>query len=153
MLREKLNALIKDATLSKDARLLEVIRSIKTAFTNFEKTGKELTDNDEVAILLKMVSQRKDSIEQYTKGGRQDLVDIEREELELLMMFVPEQPSEQEVSELAQSIIDQFVEENGRSVEMRDMGFVLSTVRLKYPTADGKTVSDVLRRNIGKKDK
>jgi uncharacterized protein YqeY len=145
MLREKLNELIKNAMLSHDNTRLEVIRSIKTAFTNFEKEGKELTDADESKILLKMVSQREDSIEQYNKGVRYDLAEKEQNELNILKEYVPKQPTDEEITNLTKGVIAAFETQNGRKVEMRDMKTILTEVQKTYPSANGKIVSGVVK--------
>ena len=145
MLREKLNELIKNAMLSHDNTRLEVIRSIKTAFTNFEKEGKELTDADESKILLKMVSQREDSIEQYKKGARYDLAEKEQNELNILNEYVPKQPTDEEITNLTKGVIAAFETQNGRKVEMRDMKTILAEVQKTYPSANGKIVSGVVK--------
>ena len=148
MLREKLNDLIKEAMMSHDHARLEVVRSIKTAFTNFEKEGKELTDADEIKLMNKMVSQRKDSIEQYKQGGRPDLVEKEMGELAILESFMPKQPSEEEIAELTKGVIKTYEIETGRKVEMRDMKTILSIVQQTYPSASGKTVSTVVKESM-----
>ena len=145
MLREKLNELIKSAMLNHDTVRLEVIRSIKTAFTNFEKEGKELTDVDESKILLKMVSQREDSIEQYNKGVRYDLAEKEQNELNILKEYVPKQPTDEEITNLTKGVIAAFETQNGRKVEMRDMKTILAEVQKTYPSANGKIVSSVVK--------
>jgi uncharacterized protein YqeY len=124
---------------------LEVIRSIKTAFTNFEKEGKELTDADESKILLKMVSQREDSIEQYNKGARYDLAEKEQNELNILKEYVPKQPTDEEITNLTKGVIAAFETQNGRKVEMRDMKTILAEVQKTYPSANGKIVSSVVK--------
>lgn len=145
MLREKLNELIKNAMLSHNNTRLEVIRSIKTAFTNFEKEGKELTDADESKILLKMVSQREDSIEQYNKGVRYDLAEKEQNELNILKEYVPKQPTDEEITNLTKGVIAAFETQNGRKAEMRDMKTILAEVQKTYPSANGKIVSGVVK--------
>lgn len=145
MLREKLNELIKSAMLNHDTVRLEVIRSIKTAFTNFEKEGKTLTDADESKILLKMVSQREDSIEQYNKGVRYDLAEKEQNELNILKEYVPKQPTDEEITNLTKGVIAAFETQNGRKVEMRDMKTILAEVQKTYPSANGKIVSGVVK--------
>lgn len=148
MLREKLNDLIKEAMMSHDHARLEVVRSIKTAFTNFEKEGKELTDADEIKLMNKMVSQRKDSIEQYKQGGRLDLVEKEMGELAILESFMPKQPSEDDIAELTKKVISDFETSNGRKAEMRDMKSILAEVQKTYPSANGKVVSMVVKLSI-----
>lgn len=148
MLREKLNDLIKDAMLNHDHTRLEVVRSIKTVFTNFEKEGKELTDADEVKLLLKMYAQREDSVTQYFSAGRQDLVDKESAELAILKEYIPKQPSEDDIIELTKKVISEFETSNGRKVEMCDMKSILAEVQKTYPSANGKVVSGVVKSSM-----
>lgn len=145
MLREKLNELIKESMLNHDNVRLNVMRSIKAVFTNFEKEGKELTDADESKILLKMVSQREDSIEQYNKGARYDLAEKEQNELNILKEYVPKQPTDEEITNLTKGVIAAFETQNGRKVEMRDMKTILAEVQKTYPSANGKIVSSVVK--------
>lgn len=144
MINEKLNDLIKEAMLNHDYTRLEVVRSIKAMFTNFEKEGKTLTEADETKLLLKMVSQREDSITQYFKAGRQDLVDKETAELAILKEYTPVQASDDEIAEYTKEVCQRFVQENG-SVAMKDMKTILATVQEKYSTANGKVVSSVVK--------
>ena len=144
MLKDRLNDLIKEAMLEHDTTRLEVVRSIKTMFTKFEKEGKTLTEADEVKLLLKMISQREDSIIQYFKAGRQDLVDKETAELTILKEYAPVQASDDEIAEYTKEVCQRFVQENG-SVTMKDMKTILAMVQEKYSTANGKVVSSVVK--------
>lgn len=148
MIKENLNEMIKDAMLNHEMDKLEVIRSIKTVFTNFEKEGKELTDADEIKLMNKMVSQRKDSIEQYKEGGRPDLVEKEMGELAILESFMPKQPSEDEIAEFTKAVIKTYEIEIKRKVEMRDMKTILGIVQQTYPSASGKVVSTVVKESL-----
>ena len=144
MLKDRLNDLIKDAMLNHDHTRLEVVRSIKTMFTKFEKEGKALTEADEAKLLLKMISQREDSIIQYFKAGRQDLADKETAELAILKEYAPVQASDDEIAEYTKEVCQRFVQENG-SVTMKDMKTILAMVQEKYSTANGKVVSSVVK--------
>ena len=146
MLKDRLNDLIKEAMLEHDTTRLEVVRSIKTMFTKFEKEGKTLTEADEAKLLLKMISQREDSIIQYFKAGRQDLVDKETAELAILKEYAPVQASDNEIAEYTKEVCQQFVQENG-SVTMKDMKPILAMVQEKYSTANGKVVSSVVKEH------
>lgn len=148
MLREKLNDLIKESMLNHDNVRLNVMRSIKTAFTNFEKEGKELTDVDEINLMNKMVSQRKDSIEQYKQGGRQDLAEKEEKELTIINEYLPKEPTEEEIIKLVKETIAKIEDENGAKVEMRNMKGIMAAVKQVYPTADGKLVSSIVKSSI-----
>lgn len=138
---------MKESMLKKDSTRTNVLRAIKTAFTNFEKEGKILTEADEVKILMKLKSQREDSINQFKSANRQDLVDNEQKELDILIEYIPKQPSEDDIKEYTQSIIDRLKTTNG-SITMKDMKSILSEVQLKYPTVNGKIVSECVKNNL-----
>lgn len=150
-MRKEIDSLLKEAMLNKDKVRVEVLRAIKTAFMNWrtsaDNIGKELTDADEVKILLKMKSQREDSIAQYKVVGRNDLVESETNELNVLLEYIPAQTSEEDIINATKEIANEIKEANG-SVSMKDMKTVLSKVQAKYPTANGKIVSDVLKSMI-----
>lgn len=150
-MRKEIDNLLKEAMLNKDKVRVEVLRAIKTAFMNWrtsaDNIGKELTDADEVKILLKMKSQREDSIAQYKVVGRNDLVESETNELNVLLEYIPAQTSEEDIINVTKEIANEIKEANG-SVSMKDMRTVLSKVQEKYPTANGKIVSDVLKSMI-----
>lgn len=93
---------LKDAMRAKDAMRLNVIRGLLTAFTNElvakkKKPDEELSDEDVLTVIGRAVKQRKDSIEQFEKGGRSDLAEGEKTELALLEAYLPAQMSEEEV--------------------------------------------------------
>ena len=145
MLNENLNGIIKDLTLNKMSEELAVVRSIKNAFVNYIKEGKELTDADEVKILLKMKTQREDSIKQYREGGREDLALNEENELRILSKYIPEQPTDEQIEKYAEEVVTVIINERG-AVSMRDTKEVLSKVQEKYPSANGKIVSSVIKK-------
>ena len=146
-MKEKIVDLTKESMLKKDSIRTSVLRAIKTAFTNFEKEGKTLTEADEVKILMKLKSQREDAINQFKSANREDLVDNEQKELDILIEYIPKQPSEDDIKEYTQSIIDRLKTTNG-SITMKDMKSILSEVQQKYPTVNGKIVSECVKNNI-----
>ena len=99
---------IKSAMIAKDAVRLTVLRGLITAFTN-ESVAKgktpqdELTDEEATAVIKRAVKQRKDSIEQFTKGGRLDLVETENTELKVLEAFLPQMMSKDEIRKIAEA--------------------------------------------------
>ena len=117
---------LKDAMRAKDKIRLRTLRSLRSALQNKEieqrKEGVEtiLSEQDELAVLRKQVSQREDSIEQYEDAGREDLVRREREELNVLREYMPEQMGDEDLRNRLESII----EEVGAS-SMADMGPVM----------------------------
>ncbi len=99
---------VKKAMLAKDALRTSVMRSISAAFTNElvakgHKPQEELADNDALAVIKRLVKQRKDSIEQFTKGGRQDLADEEQAELKILETLLPPQLPREEIEKVARA--------------------------------------------------
>ena len=146
-MKEKIVDLMKESMLKKDFTRTSVLRSIKAAFTNFEKEGKTLTEADEVKILMKLKSQREDAINQFKSANREDLVDNEQKELDILTEYTPKQPSEDDIKEYTQSIIDGLKTSNG-SITMKDMKSILSKVQEKYPTVNGKIVSECVKNNL-----
>lgn len=99
---------IKEAMLAKDALRLSVVRGLVAAFTNElvakqRKPTEELSDEDVLAVIRRAVKQRKDSIEQFTAGGRQDLVDSEAAELSVLEKYLPQMMSRDEIKKVAEA--------------------------------------------------
>ena len=146
MLNDNLNGIIKDLTLNKMTDELNVVRSIKNAFVNYTKEGKTQTEADEVRILMKMKTQREDSIRQYKEGGRMDLVEAEEKELGILTKYIPEQPTDEQIEKYTEQVISDIISKKG-SVTVRDTKDVLSKVQGMYPTASGKIVSAVIRKH------
>lgn len=102
MLQKQLKEELKKAMLSKDALRLSVLRGLLSSFTNElvakgRKPQEELSDDEALAVISRAVKQRKDSIEQFTKGNRPDLASNEQKELDILSTYMPAQLSEEEV--------------------------------------------------------
>jgi uncharacterized protein YqeY len=105
MIQEDIKAKIKEAMLARDSVRLEVYRGMKAAFTNEliakgRKPQEELGDEEAMAVITRMSKQRKDSIEQYTAGGRPDLADEEKAQLAIIETFLPELMSREEVDKI-----------------------------------------------------
>lgn len=147
-----INTLLKTALKEKNQVELQVLRSIKTEFTKYvtAKSGNELTDAVEATILNKMKNQRLDSIMAYQKAGRQDLVDSETVELNTLLKFVPKEASEEEINIGIDNAITKLLSEKGDGyvLSMRDMKFITSEVKGKYPSADGKTIANIFKEKL-----
>ena len=142
-----INKEIKESMINKDSERTAVLRSIKTAFTNFEKEGKVLTEADQLKILLKLKSQREDSINQFRAAGRDELVQGEQKELDILLEYIPKQPTDEEIKDLTQKIINRMKNE-GLEISMKQMKNILFEVQVTYPTANGGIVSSVLKSNL-----
>ena len=140
----KIATALKEAMKSKNQTALTALRAVKSAIL-LHKTQKssdgEMSQQDEMKILQKLVKQRKDSADIYKNQGRNDLADPELKEVEIIQQFLPEALSEDEVKEVVKSIIDETGAEG-----MKDMGKVMgiSTKKL-MGKADGKLISTIVR--------
>lgn len=143
-LKEQLTEDMKTAMKAKAAgkQRLGVIRLVRSAVRQLEIDGKtELDDAGVLAVLSKEVKQRRDSITEFKKGGREDLVQQNEEEIAILMEYLPQQLSEDEV----RSLVKEAVAASGASTA-RDMGKVMKVLMPKVKgRADGKLVNDLVR--------
>ena len=148
MMHEKIEGLLHNARKANDKVGVQVLSLIKAELTNREKEVgfKGWDDNSETKVLMKMAAQRKDSIEQYTAGGRPELAKAEQAELDYLEQFIPKQPTEEEVAAYTQEVID-AMKANGEEISMKIMKNVLTKVQEKYSMANGKIVSQVVKAN------
>lgn len=145
-LRERLEADLKEALRAREEIRLSAIRMLRAAAKNREiELGHALTDAELVPVIRSQAKQRRESIEAFEKGGRTDLVDRERQELAVLEAYLPEAPTEEEMTRVVKAVI----EETGAS-SLKEMGTVMkaSLARLG-PAADGKAVSALVRRLLG----
>ncbi len=138
---------IKEAMLAKNAVALAALRAVKSAFmlAKTDGSGKELTEADELAILNKIVKQRKDSIQLYIEQNRVDLADEEKAQLEVIMKYMPAQLSEAEI----EALIRETIASVGAS-GMKDMGKVMGAIQTKIAgKADGRVVSELVKKLLG----
>ncbi|HEU0252245.1 MAG TPA: GatB/YqeY domain-containing protein [Pyrinomonadaceae bacterium] len=134
------------AMKAQDANRTSTLRMVKAAMMNRQiEKGSELDDEDMQKLLRSLVKQRRDSIEQYEKGGRQDLVDKEKAEIEVIETYLP-QAASQEVIE--QAVIAAIAETGASS--MKDMGKVMKAVQaaLAGKNADGRLVSETVKAKL-----
>ena len=98
-LKEKINSDLKDAMKSQDKIRLSTIRSIRALILEYEKSGanKELTPEDEIKMLSTAAKKRRESIEQFEIGGRTELAEKEKQELEIIQQYLPQQLTEEEI--------------------------------------------------------
>ena len=143
----KLNEEMVTAAKSKDKIRLSAIRMLKTALHNKEiNLMRPLNESEVLQVLSSMIKQRKDSIEQFAKGGRTDLVEKEEAELKVVQEFMPAQMSEGEVD----SLIKKAIEEAG-AVSVKEMGKVMKILMPKLTgTADGKMVGEKVKAFLSK---
>ena len=142
-LESTINEGLKQAMKAKDQVALRGIRAIKSAILLYNTSGasEELTQEKEIAILQKLIKQRQDSLDIYEKQGREDLAVVEREEIAVIMRYLPQQLSEAELNEAIRSIIQR----TGAS-SMKDMGRVMGEASKELAgKADGKAISAVVK--------
>ena len=146
MLYDNLNNLLSQAMKDRDNVKVDTLRLIKSELTKYVKDGNSLDDVAEIKILNKMISQRKDSIEQFKLVNRIDLIEKEENEIKVIKEFIPEEPSEEEVTKYIIQIIEGYKEEIApEKISMKHMKPILSKVNVKYPTINGKIVSEILK--------
>lgn len=149
-----IDELIKDAMHQKDRELLNALKLIKAEFlkkqTEPNRSTKELSEEEQIKVLMKMAAQRKDSIEQYKKGGRADLVENEKNELEVINSYLPKEASEKELIACTKESADAYKAAKGGDYQlsMKDMKEVMSMVKAKYPTANGSIISKTFKEYI-----
>jgi uncharacterized protein YqeY len=138
---------ITEAMKARDADLLGTLRMLKSALTmkDVEK-GRGLDDAESLQVVSMLVKQRRESIEQFTKGGRQDLADKEAREIVILERFLPPAASAEDVA----AAVAAAVAETGATT-VKDMGKVMKATmaRLAGKSADGKAVSEAVRAKLG----
>ena len=147
-LQKELMVKIKEAMKSKDTVALESLRAIKSeillAQTKGGTTG-ELTKDDEIKLLQKLVKQRKDSASIYNEQGRKDLAEPELAQVEIIAKFLPEQMGEDELKE----VIAKIMEKVG-ATSIKDMGKVMGMASKQLAgKADGKSISTVVKLLLG----
>ncbi|GAB0150455.1 GatB/YqeY domain-containing protein [Marichromatium gracile] len=146
MLKQQIQADMKSAMKAGDKDRLAVIRLIMAAIKQREVDERiELDDAQVLAVLDKMVKQRRDSIDQYTQAGRDDLASGERAEVEIIQTYLPAQLTEAEIA----ACIDEAVETTGAAA-MSDMGKVMGVLRPKIQgRADMGAVSALVKQRLG----
>ena len=147
LLRDQVNADMTSAMKAKEAGRLSALRMLKAAIMNkgVEK-GRDLDDAEVLQVVSALVKQRRDSIEQFSKAGRTDLVDKETAELGILEHYLPPAATAEEID----AAVAAAIAETGAS-SPKDMGKVMKAVmpRLAGKNADGRAVNDSVRRKLG----
>ena len=145
-IREQLEADLKQAMLQRDAGRRDTLRLTLAALHNARiAAGKELDDTAALAVLSKEAKQRRESIEEFRKGGRQDLVDKEEAELAVLSAYLPQQAERSEIAEAARRVMAEV----GASGP-KDIGKVMPVLMQQFRgRADGRDVNEVVRELLG----
>ena len=142
MLKEKLMSDLKEAMKEKQILKKNVVQMIRAAILQVEKDKQiELDDNQILEIIAKESKKRKDSLSDYEKSGRQDLIDGVNQEIEIIAEYLPKQLSKEEIK----SIVKEIISETGAST-IKDMGKVMKLAKEKMgASADGKTINEVAK--------
>ena len=132
MLREQINEAVKGAMKAQEKLKLSTLRLVNAAIKNADIEAQmaqkpALTDDDILGVLQKLIKQRQDSVAAYEQGGRKELADQERAEIEVIKAFLPQQLSEAEAKEA----IAAAIKETG-AVGMKDMGKVMAALRARH---------------------
>ncbi|MDC0831859.1 GatB/YqeY domain-containing protein [Geitlerinema sp. CS-897] len=148
-LKDRIGEQIKAAMKAKDKLRLETVRSIKKAILEKEVSVRpqgqeELTQEQEIELVSQLAKQRRDSIAQYRDAGRDDLADLEAQELVILEEFLPKQLSEAEI----QAVVDEQIAKVG-ATSPKDMGKVMGPLMQQLKgRADGKTVQEIVKHKL-----
>lgn len=132
---------------AKDAPRLSTLRMMKAAITNKEvEKGRALDDAEVLQVLGSLVKQRRDSIEQFSKGGRTDLVEKETREIAILEEYLPPAATSEDID----AAVAAAIAETG-AASAKDIGKVMKAVmpKLAGKTADGRTINEAVRRKLG----
>jgi uncharacterized protein len=145
-LRDKISEDLIAAMKAKEAARLSVLRMMKTAIRNKEiDSRQEMEDAQVVQVFISLIKQRKDSIEQFRNGGRQDLVDKETAEIKVIEEYLPAAVTDEEIG----SVLDSVLVETG-AASIKDMGKVMKAcmVRFSGRPVDGGKVSDMVKARL-----
>lgn len=144
-LLDRLNNDMKQAMKDKDKDRLSVIRMLKSSIQNAALNARaDLTDEEELTVLSRELKQRKDSLEEFAKAGRNDLADKVRAEIGYVEAYMPEQLSEEEISEIVKNTISEL-----NATSKRDMGRVMNALMPKVKgKADGSLVNKIVQQHL-----
>ena len=145
-LKKKIEDKLNDALRAKDKNIYPTLRLIVSAIKDAEIAGrtkgqKEIKDSDIISLLKKMIKQRNESCEVYEKAGRNELLENEKKEIEVINTFLPKQLSEEETKKICQDTIKSV-----GATSMKDMGKIMGVLKSKYAdTLDFSKVSSILK--------
>lgn len=144
-LKEKLMADLKLAMKNKDVVRKNTVQMVRSAILQYEKDNKaELDDDGVIDVIAKELKQRRDSLPEFEKSGRDDLIDNLKQEMDVLMEYLPEQLSEDELAAIIKTAID----ETGAS-SVRDMGKIMGIVTAKTKgRADAKMIGAMAKKML-----
>ena len=145
-LQEQLLEDMKAAMKSGDKARVEALRMIRSQVKNAHiAKGEELTDDDVIGVLTKEAKKRKESIALYEEGGRDELAEAEKRELELIQSYMPEALTQDELDRM----VREAIEESGAE-SLREMGKVMGLVMARVKgRADGRAVQELVKKKLG----
>ncbi len=145
MLKEKLLEDMKESMKEKNVLRKNVIQMVRAAILQVEKDKKiELNDEQIIEIIAKESKKRKDSLPDYEKSGRQDLIDQVNGEIAILAEYLPKPLSKEEI----EKIVEEVIKEVG-ATSMKDMGMVMKSAKEKIgAAADGKTINEIVKEKL-----
>ena len=143
---ERITQDVTAAMKARDEHRLSTLRMVKSAIKNQEIDKRApLDDQEALAVLSTLIKQRKDSIEQFTKGGRKELADKEAAEIVIIEGYMPKAAGEEEIASVVRSTISEM-----GTPTMKDMGAVMKNSMAKFATSgtrvDGKVVSETVKK-------
>ncbi len=146
MLKEKLLEDLKSAMKEKDEIKKNTVQMVRAAILQVEKDkGITLEDNQVLDIIAKESKKRKDSLADFEKSGREDLISGVKKEIEILAEYLPKQLSKEEIT----TIVKQIIEQTGATT-MKEMGIIMKEAKAKMgASADGKTINEVVKELLG----
>jgi len=144
-LQEQISAALKDAMRARDEAKMATLRLVLTAIKKREKEARSLLEDQEViSVITSQIKQRRESIEQYRKAGREDLAQTEENELQILQGYMPEQVPEEEIS----NTLDEIIAELG-AVSMKDMGKVMKAAMARLAgKAEGGAINAMAKAKL-----
>jgi hypothetical protein len=146
-LKDKINNDLKDALKAGDKLRLKTVRSIRALILEFEKSGtnKEFNEEEEIKLLSSAAKKRRESIEEYRKAGREDLASIEEEELNVIINYLPQQITEEEVETEVKAIAGEI----GASGKADFPKLMQASIKKLKGQADGKTIKAAVEKVLG----
>ena len=144
-LRDQIPEDIKNALRAKNSLELNVLRMLQAAIKNREIDNKgDLKDDQVIQVVSSEIKKRRDAVEEFSRVNREDAAESEKQEIEILMKYMPEQLSEEEITGKVREII-----KNSEAVGMKDLGTVMKPVMAELKgKADGKLINQIVRKEL-----
>ena len=148
LINDKIDMFIMSAMKAHDTVRTETLRGMKTAFMEWrtakDNVGKIFNEATETQILNKMVKQRKEAIAEFEKAGRADLVEHEKQQMNIIQEFLPQAATEDDILKCFNDVIGQ----DGFEPTKNNMGIIIKTIKGALPTADGGLVAQIVKSRL-----